>query len=189
MKNDSDSRRFILIAALTILAAPALADAQAHGTSAVRVRPTVAFGAGLSLVGVDSYGVALHVRAGADVIFSAAPAHSLALGLGWTPYNVPGARLDLVVLDVGWRWRPSSSLGFYTLVSVGAAAARESLDVTLGAQRIDEATAYVGGAASVSVGWTLFDHLDVEVGYRQALLAMGAADGPGSFGSSIGGRL
>ncbi|MFO0607041.1 MAG: hypothetical protein U0324_27965 [Polyangiales bacterium] len=166
---------------------PAAPRAEAHG--AVRVRPTAALGGVLALVGLDSYGIALHARVGADVAFPGSASHSLAVTLGWTPYNVRGARLDLVVLDAGWRWRPSPALGFFTLLSVGAAAARESLDVTLGAQRIDESAVYVGGAAAVSVGWTLFDHVDVELSYRQALLAMGTADGPGSFGGSIGGRL
>ena len=136
---------------VTVIAAPATSAAQTPtrsvGERALHVRPTVAVGVGLALVGLDSYGAALNLRGGADVVFGGSTTHSLAVTLGWTPYNVRGAR------------------------------------------HIDEATAYVGGAAAVSVGWTIFDHVDVEVSYRQALLAMGTADGPGSIGGSVGGRL
>ncbi len=174
-------RSLLLAVVLLSLPHPALAQEEP------RVRPTVYFGFSFALVGLDTYGIAANVRAGVDLVFD--PSHELTVTAGWTPYAMTGARLDLFAVEAGWRWRPAPEVGFYTLITVGAALGREALDVTLGQRRFEDVLVLPGAIGSIAVGWTLFDYVDFELSYRHALLAGEDLTSLGSFTASIGGRL
>jgi hypothetical protein len=178
--------RELALVVFVLMLLPSAASAQ-HDTE-ISVRPTVAFGFSFAVVGLDTYGIAADVRAGADIVFDRS--HELTLTAGWTPSTATGARLDVFALDAGWRWRPAPEVGFFTRATLGAALAREALDVTLGNRHFGDVLVAPGVVGSVAVGWTLFDYVDVEIGYRQAFLVLEGEVLPlGSVVGSIGGRL
>lgn len=169
-----------------VLLLPAIAHAQSP--RAPHARPTASVGIAFALVGLDTYGIAADVHAGADVTFGDR-SNELTLGAGWTPYAMTGARLDLFALDAGWRWRPAPEVGFFTLLTLGLALGREALDVRLAQRHFEDVLVEPGVLASLAVGWTIFDYVDVQVGWRQALLATDRFETLGNFFASVGGRL
>jgi len=182
------ARRAPVMALLVTLVVLAPAAARAQTPSAPNVRPTASFGVAFALVGLDTYGIAGDVHVGADLAFGDR-SNELALGPGWPPYPMTGSRLDLFVLYSGGRFRPAPEVGFFTLVTLGVSLGREALDVSIGQQRIRDVLLEPGAMVSVVVGWTLFDYVDVALGWRQSILATDRLETLGSFVANVGGRL
>ena len=180
----------ILSFLLALLAATASLASSAHAqtSSAPRVRPTASAGISFALLGLDTYGIAADVHAGVDLDFGD-HSNELTLGASWTPYTMTGARLDLFALDAGWRWRPAPETGFFVRVTLGLVIGREALDVHLGQRRIEDIQVSPGLSAEVAIGWTFFEYVDVQLGWREVLLASSSVESVGSFVVSVGARL
>lgn len=171
------------------LAIPSTTRAQTTDTLVVEAHPHVAAGVAFPLVGYEAYGVGVDVRLGVDLVFEHELSQLLAIEVGWSSLAVPGARIDMLPMTLGWRWVPVPDVGFYTLVALGAGLAVDTLEAQLGARGLAAQSLRAAGFATLGIGFTLFRHLDVEILYRQALIVGEAVDPLGTISARIGGRL
>lgn len=175
-----------LVFALAVLgiALPSPASAQA-----IDAHPTLAAGFAFPLVGYEAYGAGVDVRAGVDLVFDGERSHLLTLELSWTGLAIAGARIDLVPLTVGWRWVPAPEIGFYTWIGGGVGLAVDTLDAQLGARSFLTREARAAAVVTAGIGWTFVERIDLEILYRQAVIAGDVVDPLGTIGARLGGRL
>ena len=171
------------------LALPSTTRAQNNDTLAMEAHPNVAAGFAFPLVGYEAYGFGVDLRVGVDLVFDRNLSHLLALEVSWTALAVPGARIDVLPMTLGWRWVPVPEVGFYTLVAGGAGLAVDTLEAQLGQRGFGAQSIRAAGFATLGIGFTLLAHIDLEILYRQAVIVGEAVDPLGTIGARVGGRL
>jgi hypothetical protein len=161
----------------------------AQDTAGLEAHPTLAAGFAFPLVGYEAYGIGVDVRAGLDLVLDGERSHLLSLELAWAALAIPGARIDLVPLTVGWRWVPAPEVGFYTVVAGGAGLAFDMLEAQLGPRNLGTFGARPAVFVVAGIGWIVVEHFDIEILYRQAVISGELVDPLGTIGARLGGRL
>jgi hypothetical protein len=180
-----------LLAINTCLALPRQANAQEDRASAVgsRVSPSLTLGGAFRAFGYGEYRTGAMLRAAIDTRVGGATEQRVGGALSFTRFAIAGATLDMPSAEATYRIYPLR-FPLYAGASAGLLVSRETFDVVLnrGVQITDKVTR-VGAPGSISVGVTLFRHVDLEAFYRHAVFFGG--EGSGSFGYgglALGGR-
>jgi hypothetical protein len=155
-----------------------------------RFSPSLSAGIAFVALGYEQYGVGAILKAGVDRRLTGSVEQRLGAALSYSRFAIPGAALDLLAADAGYRIYPVT-LPLYVGGSAGLLFLRESFDVRLpGGQTIDDVTVRVGAPVGIALGVTLLRHAELEASYRHALFFGG--EGAASFGHAtiaLGGRL
>jgi hypothetical protein len=155
-----------------------------------RLRPSFSVGAAVVAIGYEEYGVGAILKASVDAKLAGALDQRLGALLSFTRFTILGAALDLLGVEASYRIYPVK-LPLYAGATAGVLVLRESFDVRLpGGRTIDDVVTRVGAPAGIALGVTLFEHLELEAGYRHTFFFGG--DGAASFGHAaiaLGGRL
>jgi hypothetical protein len=192
-----NARHWLLGAATLLAALPSTTTARADETAGSvpssdlsRFSPSLSAGIAFVAIGYEQYGVGAILKAGLDRKLPGAVDHRLGAALSYARFTIPGAALDLLGAEAGYRVYPLR-LPLYAGGSAGVLLLRESFDVRLPRDRtIDDVTERVGAPVGVALGATLFRVVDLEASYRHALFFGG--EGAASFGQAamaLGGRL
>jgi hypothetical protein len=194
---DMNTRHWLLGAATLCPALPSTTTAYASETGASaqpappsRFSPFLSAGPAFVAIGYEEYSLGAILKIGIDRKLMGALDQRVGAVLSFTRFTIPGAALDLLGTEASYRVYPMKA-PLYVGASAGVLVLRESFDVRLPEGRtIDDVTVRAGAPVSVALGVTLFQHAELEAGYRHAFFFGG--EGAASFGQAaitLGGRL